>query len=350
MKNYREIADSVFARRDAYIVEQRRKKQVIARTTVSVGSVALVSLAGFALYKNGGFREKLPVADGTPTTTTTTATPTQTQDTTTATTTTPTQTEDTTTATTTGESTTPSKTNPTQTTATTSGKTEPTKTTTTPSKTESTQTTTAPTKMLITVTEPDYEFAGEALCSRYRIYISSRLRHYMEMFEGEDVNYAVIVSIPPLSEDYEESKVCNEELVYALQEYRRVYDLYAKEAKQLNPSWSGASSNEIEVWTDTMRANYEQYLLLLDRYRSLAEQYKGPYIQDLLNDRFAVMQEMSASKLVDIECYELSDAGFTWHAYYAELSAETIQALTELGGYTFRLASRNDYGYWQVDE
>ena len=41
MKSYREIADNVFARRDAYIIEQRRKKQVIARTTVSVGSVAL---------------------------------------------------------------------------------------------------------------------------------------------------------------------------------------------------------------------------------------------------------------------------------------------------------------------
>lgn len=342
MKSYREIADSVFARREQYVIAQRKKKQRITRITASVGSVALVSLAGFALFKNDAFREAPPLSDGAPTTTTN-AIPTQTGSTTTAATG----------AQTTASTTAPSKTEASNTTA--PSKTEPTaskppSTTGKTRPTETTATTTAPTKLLITATDPDYEFAGEALCSRYRIYISSRLRHYMEMFEGEDVNYAVIVSIPPLSEDYEESKVCNEELVQALQEYQRVYDLYAKEAKQLNPSWSGASSNEIEVWTDTMRANYEQYLLLLDRYRSLEEKYRGPYVQTLLDGRFAVMQEMSASKLVDVECYELSDAGFTWHAYYAELSAETIQALAELGGYTFRLASRNDYGYWQVDE
>ena len=119
MKNYDDLTNRLLERRDRYVAEQKKKKQRIACTTVSVGSVALVSLAGFALYKNGGFREKLPVADGTPTTTTTTATSTQMEDTTTATTTTPTQTEDTTTAITTGESTTPSKTNPTKTTATT---------------------------------------------------------------------------------------------------------------------------------------------------------------------------------------------------------------------------------------
>ena len=44
MKSYREIADSVFARRDQYIIQQRKKKQTITRVTASVGSVALVSL------------------------------------------------------------------------------------------------------------------------------------------------------------------------------------------------------------------------------------------------------------------------------------------------------------------
>lgn len=74
MKSYRKIADNVFARRDAYIIEQRRKKQVIARTTVSVGSVALVSLVGVGLFKNDVFRAVLPISDGSSTTTTVTVT------------------------------------------------------------------------------------------------------------------------------------------------------------------------------------------------------------------------------------------------------------------------------------
>lgn len=71
MKSYREIADSVFARRDQYIIQQRKKKQTITRVTASVGSVALVSLAGFSLLRSDAFRDTPPVTDGGAATTTT---------------------------------------------------------------------------------------------------------------------------------------------------------------------------------------------------------------------------------------------------------------------------------------
>ena len=70
MKSYREIADSVFARRDQYIIQQRKKKQTITRVTASVGSVALVSLAGFSLLRSDAFRDTPPVTDGGAATTT----------------------------------------------------------------------------------------------------------------------------------------------------------------------------------------------------------------------------------------------------------------------------------------
>ena len=68
MKSYREIADSVFERRDQYVIAQRKKKQAITRVTASVGSVALVSLASIALFKNDAFHETPPIK---PTTTVT---------------------------------------------------------------------------------------------------------------------------------------------------------------------------------------------------------------------------------------------------------------------------------------
>lgn len=172
MKSYREIADSVFARRDEYVIRQRKKKQAITRATASVGSVALVALAGFALFKNDAFRETPPLSDGAAATTVTDA-PTQIGDTTAPTTTTGTAPSKTAPTATIAPSTTPSKTQPptvtttpskTQLTATTPSKTEPTKTNPTQptaSQTRPTATQTQPTQTTPTtqptVTDPSYE-------------------------------------------------------------------------------------------------------------------------------------------------------------------------------------------------
>ena len=356
MKSYREIADSVFARRDQYVIQQRKKKQAITRVTASVGSVALVSLAGFALLRSDVFRTTPPITDGVTTTTTAVQLPDTDSTTTTPTTSASSVAQD---VDTTASDTDAGKTqSPEKTTVPSNTQSPP---TTAPNQTEPSKTTvsvtpptTTPTqkKLLLTATEPDYESFDEEICSLYRVYISSRLRRWMKMFEGEDVEYAVIVSIPPLNEDYNDSKVCNEEMREALQERQRVYNLFKEEAKLLNPTWSGVLTDDIEIWTDDMRENYEWYCSLRDKYNSLVEQYSGPYIQSLLNRRFEVLKGMRDTPPVDVACYELEAAGFTWHAYYAVLTAEEINDLAERGGYTFCLAMLNqkDYGSWDIDE
>jgi len=159
MKSYREIADSVFARRDQYMIAQRKKKQAVARATVSVGSVALVSLAGFALFKNDAFRDAPPVTDGG--VTTTTAAPTGAETTTATTAPFATTDGDSTAANTDGGIVTP--TTPTTTDAapsqTTPSKTQSPTVTTTPSKTQSTATT--PSKTEPSKTNPTQPTASQ---------------------------------------------------------------------------------------------------------------------------------------------------------------------------------------------
>ncbi len=186
MKSYREIADSIFERREQYIIRQRKKKQMITRVTASVSSVALVSLASFALFRNDVFHDTPPVSDGEPTTTTVTDTPTEIGDTTTANNATATTTDGgivpPTTPTTSipapSQTTTPSQTqSPTVTTvtqtqppATTPSKTEPSKTNLTQptaSQTNPTATQTKPTQTTVTtqptITEPSGEDPVEPL-------------------------------------------------------------------------------------------------------------------------------------------------------------------------------------------
>ena len=161
MKNYDDLTNRLLERRNRYVAEQKKKKQVIARTTVSVGSVALVSLAGFALFKNDAFHDA-PLISVSDTTTTVTNTPTKIGDTTTAGDATApttdggivTPTNPTTSVPVLSQTTTPSKPQPptattpskTQPPATTPSKTEPSKTNPTASQTRPTATQTQPTQ------------------------------------------------------------------------------------------------------------------------------------------------------------------------------------------------------------
>ena len=159
MKNYDDLTQRLLQRRNQYMAEQKKKKQIIARATVSVGSVALVSLAGFALWGNDAFHDTPPVTDGGVTTTAPAATGAETTTVTTA----PFATTDSgivtpTTPTTTDAApsqTTPSKTQPP--TATTPSKTQPPATTpskTEPTKTNPTQSTASQTRPTATQTRP----------------------------------------------------------------------------------------------------------------------------------------------------------------------------------------------------
>ena len=149
MKTCDEMVNSLLERRAQYVSAQKKKKKVIARTTVSVSSVALVSLAGFALFKNDAFHEKPPITDSVTTTTTVTTT-TEIGDTTTVTTQTTTQTNPSVTRPTTRRPTTQTTASATATTTTEPSQTNPIKPTT--SQTKPTTTQTQPTTTQTTVT------------------------------------------------------------------------------------------------------------------------------------------------------------------------------------------------------
>ena len=344
MKSYREIADNVFARRDAYVIEQRRKKQMIARTTVSVGSVALVSLAGFALFKNDAFHDTPPISVS-DTTTTVTNTPTKIGNTTTA--------GDATAPTTDGGIVTP--TNPTTTdaapprpttgqtqppTATTPSKTDPVQTTV-PSKTEPSKTTT-PTvsnKVLIAGNKPDNTGINDnEVMSKYKKYVSRLLQEMMTMYEGEDVVYGVIVNIPMMYEYSDDFWNSNEEWARMIKERDEVHDVWYEEAKLVNPSWDGVKPSDIEIWTDTMRANYERFISLSDERDRIYREHSIPYYETVEKQQIEALKAVSSTEPVDI----LANSHLFFRSYYVELTADAINALVERGGYRLCLATYDD--------
>ena len=331
MKSYREIADNVFARRDAYIIEQRRKKQVIARTTVSVGSVALVSLAGFALFKNDAFHDA-PLISVSDTTTTAGDTTTPTTDGGIVTPTNPTTTDAA------PSQTTPSKTQPP--TATTPSKTQP--PATAPSKTEPSKTT-APTdseKVVIAAKKPDNTGINDgAVMSKHKKYVSRLLEEMMTLYEGEDVVYAVIVNIPMMDEYSDDFWNSNEGWARLIQEWDEVFDAWYEEAKFVNPSWDGVKTSGIEIWTDTMRANYERFISLSDERDRIYREHSIPYYETVEKQQFEALKAVSSTEPVDILA---NDSQLFFRAYYVELTADAINALVERGGYRLCLATYND--------
>lgn len=353
MKNYREIADSVFARRDQYVIAQRKKKQAITRVTASVGSVALVSLAGIALFQNDAFHDAPAIAK--PTTATVTHSP-MTEDTavttapavtiggaeSTAGDTQPTQTEPTAsqaaptvtqtkpTATQARPTATQSKSTATQSKPTTPTKTEPSKTTPTNSE-----------KVVIRARQPDNTGVDDNVeMSKYERYVSRLLEEMMTLYEGEDVVYAVIVSIPMMGEYKYDFWNSNEEWVQLIKEKDEAHDAWFEEAKLVNPAWDSGAVRDIEVWTDTMRANYERFNTLTDEIDSIRSEYLRPYVQMCIDQRFEALKEVSSIEPVDIQ--KPSGASYTANAYYVELTADAINALAERGGYRFCLATYED--------
>lgn len=345
MKSYREIADSVFARRDAYIIEQRRKKQVIARTTVSVGSVALVSLAGFALFKNDAFHDA-PLISVSDTTTTVTNTPTKIGDTTTA--------GDATAPTTDGGIVTP--TNPTTTdaapsrpTATTPSKTEPVQTTV-PSKTEpSKKNPTQPPKddRPLIIGDAYDNYVGDLLdesssymscfpinLSRY----SDSLKNEMEKHKYEDVVYGVVVEVYPTQKISDAFWESSEELIKFDAEYHASYDAFVEEARKLYPEWDGRSMSVIKEWTDAMRAKYAEYTALRDERDDLDKQHRPAYYDRVLEQRFEALADFYGSEPLAVSFRVNQQKRMCFYSYYLELTAEQIYTLAEQEGYILTLA------------
>lgn len=357
MKSYREIADSVFARREQYIVAQRKKKQRITRVTASVGSVALASLASLALYKSDVFGYVFPVSDGKPTTAVT-DTPTEPGHTTTTTTVAPSATTDggvvnpVTTVTTDAA---PSKTQPT---ATNPSKTQPPAATTTPSKTDSVQTIvpteptatqtkptipTVPEKVLITGEGYDSQFddlfdEGMLSFPNDRYLISSCLEKEMKQHKYEDVVYGVVVKVCPTQRIYDAFWESAEELTKFYEEYQAAYNAFVEEAKKLYPSWDGRDMSVIEVWSDTMRVKYDDWRVLNTKRNELEEQHRVPYYERVLEQRFEELVDFYGAEPLAVSFQMIPQERLCLYSYYLELTADQINTLAERSGYMFSLA------------
>ena len=337
MKNYDDLTNRLLARRDGYVAEQKKKRQLMLRVSASVGCLAVVTLAGVGLVLGGVFDQTPPVTpatdDGTVTTTTVDV-PTE-GEATAATTTTVNTTITTIDTTTDGGIVTPT--------------TVPSKTTTAPSKTESTKTstTTVPAKLLITADEPDDYKSNINESSLNTIYISGALQLKMQEYSNLDVVYAVIVEVLPGDEDaFWES---TEELKQFNKEYYDVVWGFDEEAKRLNPDYRG-NVKDITVWTDALRESHERVLALVAESKLLTEKYSIPYQEYIMNQRFEVLKSICNTEPIVVWRQNYGPVYF--NGYYVELTAEQINILAEQGGYTFRLAmpDKIDYAYWEYLE
>ena len=353
MKSYREIADSVFARRDQYVIAQRKKKQAITRVTASVGSVALVSLVGIALFQNDAFHETPAIAK--PTTTTVTHSPVTEG---TATTTAPS-------ATIGGVESTASDPQPTQTEPT-SSQADPTATQTQPTVTQSKPTATQSKPTATTITEPsktmtpttpekvvitgqEYDSYGDGLFDAGLMdipsddsLISRYLQNEMKEHKYEDVVYGVVVEVCPTQKIYKEMWVSVEELAQIDKQYQDVRKAFEDEAKMMNPSWNGRYVSDLEVWTDTMRANYERWQTLAAERTDLEEQHRNAYYERVLEQRFEELVAFYGEEPPAVSMRAIPQERLCFYSYYLELTAEQIDTLAERGGYVFCLAEPLD--------
>ncbi len=63
MKNYDEIANSIFERRDKYIATQKREKRIIISVVAPALCCCIVIITSFSLWKSGIFSSNIPVID-----------------------------------------------------------------------------------------------------------------------------------------------------------------------------------------------------------------------------------------------------------------------------------------------
>ncbi len=61
MKNYKEIAENVFARRAQYETQKRNKQKMLVRTCTPIACVCVISVVGVGLWQGGVFEKEPPI-------------------------------------------------------------------------------------------------------------------------------------------------------------------------------------------------------------------------------------------------------------------------------------------------
>ena len=161
----------------------------------------------------------------------------------------------------------------------------------------------------------------------------------MKLYDGENVVYAVIVEIPIFGEDIDGFWTSTEELAQFHKEYYDVYYTFYNEAKRLNPTWDGTNKNYIKVWTEELRENYQYWLTLIDKWRSLENQHREPYYTAILDQRVQTLDGITGKERIPISTDNRFSPYFSSeeYAFFMELTADEISNLAERGGYVIRL-------------
>ena len=350
MKSYREIADSVFERRERYIAAQQRKRKHTVSAIASICSCALVALVGASVWRSGVLTENPPISDSLSTTTVTHSPVTEGTAVGTAPSASHSGIVSPTTPTTSvfaPSHTTPSKTQPP--TATTPSKTEPVQTTvsskTEPSKTNPTQPPKDDRPLIIGDAYDNYvgdlldESSSYMSCfpinlSRY----SDSLKNEMEKHKYEDVVYGVVVEVYPTQKISDAFWESSEELIKFDAEYHAAYDAFVEEARKLYPEWDGNNMAVIQEWTDAMRAKYDEYLALGDERNELDKQLRPAYYDRVLEQRFEALADFYGSEPLAVSFRVNQQKRMCFYSYYLELTAEQIYTLAEQEGYILTLA------------
>jgi len=64
MKNYKEVADAVFKRRDEYVAKQKKKRKTVITTLASLFCACIVLTIGFGMWQSGFLKDKIPHTEG----------------------------------------------------------------------------------------------------------------------------------------------------------------------------------------------------------------------------------------------------------------------------------------------
>lgn len=201
-------------------------------------------------------------------------------------------------------------------------------------------TTTNPTGEIIIITadEPESHDLTATVWPRY--IISPALEEKMTLHKNDDVFYYVIVEIYISVQDDHDLTATDEELIQLAQRRNAAYIEWMAVLKKDNPA-GPLESGKWAVVSDESRMKEDIFLAIADEYEELLEQKRIIYFDSLSAQRAQELQTVSSIAPISIS----TDSRFTPYfalnsnyAFFMTLTADEINALSNLTGYIIRLA------------
>ena len=201
-------------------------------------------------------------------------------------------------------------------------------------------TTTSPTEEIIIITADEPEPHGLTAADWPRYIISPALEEKMTLHKNEDVFYYVIVEIYISVQDDHDLTATDEELIQLAQRRNAACSEWMAVLKKDNPA-GPLESGKWAVVSDEARMKEDIFITIADEYEELLEQKRIIYYNSLSAQRAQELQTVSSIAPISIS----TDSRFTPYfalnsnyAFFMTLTADEINALSNLTGYIIRLA------------